>query len=58
MRNEVCKWDGATPNGAADEDELQASQTEILRLKKLIELLNAVRLLCIAWFLMELYMAY
>ncbi|KAI5480728.1 fungal specific transcription factor [Pseudohyphozyma bogoriensis] len=38
---EPCIWEGATPNGAADEDELEASQTEIARLKKLVEILTA-----------------
>lgn len=36
-----CVWEGAIPNGIADEDELEASQTEITRLRKLVGLLVA-----------------
>ena len=39
--DQQCVWEGAIPNGIADEDELEASQTEITRLRKLVGLLNA-----------------
>ncbi|GAA5876959.1 hypothetical protein JCM1840_007082 [Sporobolomyces johnsonii] len=41
MRGDECIWVGPAPNGSADEDELESSQTEVNRLKKLVDLLLA-----------------
>ncbi|GAA6063437.1 hypothetical protein JCM10212_002623 [Sporobolomyces blumeae] len=41
MRGDECVWIGAAPNGTANEDELEATQSEVTRLKKLVDLLLA-----------------
>ncbi|BGP41917.1 hypothetical protein JCM10450v2_005992 [Rhodotorula kratochvilovae] len=41
MRGDKCVWIGQAPNGSADEDELERSQNEVNRLKKLVDLLLA-----------------
>lgn len=41
MRGDECVWIGTPPNGNADEDELERSQNEVNRLKKLVDLLLA-----------------
>lgn len=41
MRGDRCVWVGQAPNGSADEDELEQSQNEVNRLKKLVDLLLA-----------------
>ncbi|GAA6050601.1 hypothetical protein JCM3770_001482 [Rhodotorula araucariae] len=41
MRGDKCIWIGQAPNGSADEDELERSQNEVNRLKKLVDLLLA-----------------
>ncbi|GAA5937556.1 Zn(II)2Cys6 transcription factor domain-containing protein [Sporobolomyces koalae] len=39
MRGDECVWIGAAPNGSATEDEVEATQGEVNRLKKLVDLL-------------------
>ncbi|GAA6016467.1 hypothetical protein JCM11491_002424 [Sporobolomyces phaffii] len=39
MRGDECVWVGAAPNGTANEDEVEATQSEVNRLKKLVDLL-------------------
>lgn len=39
MRGDECVWVGAAPNGSANEDEVEATQGEVNRLKKLVDLL-------------------
>ncbi|GAA5988856.1 hypothetical protein JCM5350_000986 [Sporobolomyces pararoseus] len=39
MRGDECVWIGAAPNGTANEDEVEATQIEVNRLKKLVDLL-------------------
>ncbi|GAA5999224.1 uncharacterized protein JCM10292_001681 [Rhodotorula paludigena] len=41
MRGDKCVWVGPAPNGSADEDELEQSQNEVNRLRKLVDLLLA-----------------
>ncbi|TNY17973.1 hypothetical protein DMC30DRAFT_82161 [Rhodotorula diobovata] len=41
LRGDQCIWVGQAPNGSADEDELERSQDEVNRLKKLVDLLLA-----------------
>ncbi|GAA5961720.1 hypothetical protein JCM3765_000488 [Sporobolomyces pararoseus] len=39
MRGDECVWIGAAPNGTANEDEVEATQMEVNRLKRLVDLL-------------------
>ena len=39
MRGDECVWIGAAPNGTANEDEVELTQMEVNRLKKLVDLL-------------------
>ncbi|GAA5902700.1 Zn(II)2Cys6 transcription factor domain-containing protein [Sporobolomyces salmoneus] len=39
MRGDECVWVGAAPNGNANEDEVEQTQMEVNRLKKLVDIL-------------------